>query len=283
MGRLAPEVILANLTRRQKIHIRSFLQKAILALAAAAILAGIGLLLGHLIRGLFKGREEPAPAATSIPVSETVPEEVPGEASAEPEPASAPDLPDVDVNDWSLRLVSFQHPLEEGFEPELMDIEDGQQFDARAGMHLKKLLEDARTAGYSTWCCSGFRSFETQSYIYWGHVEDYEAQGMSREEAEAATRLAVNYPGCSEHQLGLAMDVLEFQGQDMEPYIGGSGLMLWLEDHCADYGFVVRYPDGKTDITGVEYEPWHLRYVGTCARYIMEHGLCLEEFLALYE
>ena len=59
--------------------------------------------------------------------------------------------------------------------------------------------------------------------------------------------------------------------------------MLWLEEHCMNYGFVIRYPDGKTDITGVMYEPWHLRYVGPCARYIMSHDLCLEEFLALYE
>ena len=70
----------------------------------------------------------------------------------------------------------------------------------------------------------------------------------------------------------------------MEAYIGGSGLMLWLEENCADYGFVIRYPDGKTDITGISYEPWHLRYVGgEVAQYMMENDLCLEEFLALYE
>ena len=107
-------------------------------------------------------------------------------------------------------------------------------------------------------------------------------QAMRRnidEQAEAATLASVNRPGGSEHQLGLAVDLLEYGDQEMEPWIGGSGLMLWLEEHCAEYGFIIRYPADKTAVTGVEYEPWHLRYVGSCASYIMENGLCLEEFL----
>ena len=132
--------------------------------------------------------------------------------------------------------------------------------------------------------CSGYRDYDTQYTIYWNHINQYMAQGMTEEEAHAKTRLAVNYPGASEHQSGLCADILESASQEMEPWIGGSGLMLWLEQHCAEYGFVVRYPKDKTDITGVEYEPWHLRYVGVdAATYMMEKGLCLEEFLALYE
>ena len=225
---------------------------------------------------------EIAPAVTAVPEAPQ-PEYVP--ESVQPEIlAGLPPKPEVDLDSWELRLVRYDQQLPPDFAPDLMDVDDKQLFDARAGMHLQKMLADARAAGFTTFICSGYRSFETQYYLYWQHVDQYMAeQGMTKEEAEAATRLAVNYPGASEHQLGLAADILEFQGQDMEPYIGQYGLMVWLREHCADYGFIVRYPEDKTDITGIEYEPWHLRFVGTCAHYIMDNNLCLEEFLALYQ
>ena len=200
-------------------------------------------------------------------------------------PVPTPDLPPVDLSSWMLRLIDYDHPLGEDFVPEsLTDVGDGQQMDSRVAPMFLKLVEDAKAAGYTVYVCSGYRDYATQSVIYFdNHVNVYMAQGMSEEEANAKARLAVNYPGSSEHQSGLCVDVLESSSQDMEPYIGGSGLMLWLEQHCAEYGFVVRYPDGKTSITGVEYEPWHLRYVGDqAAGYMMANGLCLEEFLALY-
>ena len=239
----------------------------------AAIVVGIVLA----VHG--SGDREPETAAVAVPA----PVETTPEPAATPEPGPAPlQPPEVDLNSWELRLVRIDQPLPAEFEPELMSVDNDQFFDARAGMHLQKMLADARAAGFTTFICSGYRSYDTQYYLYWQHVDQYVAEGMTKEEAEAATQLAVNYPGASEHQLGLAADVLEFQGQDMEPHIGGSGLMLWLEEHCADYGFIVRYPEDKTDITGIEYEPWHLRFVGPCARFIMENDLCLEEFLALY-
>lgn len=221
----------------------------------------------------------------SAPVAE-VPDAAltPAPAEATPSPEPTPSLPDIDLDSWNMRLVRYEYPLETGFAPELTVVEGEQSFDSRASKNLAALIVNARDAGYGVYVCSLYRSYDTQYEIYWNHVYRYENEGMTLEEAEAATRLAVNYPGASEHQLGLAADLLEFEGQDMEPYIGGSGLMLWMEEHCAEYGFIIRYPDGKTDITGVEYEPWHLRYVGTeAATYIMEHNLCLEEFLALYE
>jgi len=225
---------------------------------------------------------ETAPAVTAIPdVSQPAadPAAVPVEAAA-----GLPPKPDIDPDSWELRLVRYDQQLPPDFAPDLMDVDDKQLFDVRAGMHLQKMLADARAAGFTTFICSGYRSYETQHFLYWQHVDQFmKEQGMTQEEAEATTRIAVNYPGASEHQLGLAADVLEFQGQDMEPYIGQYGLMVWLREHCADYGFIVRYPEDKTDITGIEYEPWHLRFVGTCAHYIMDNGLCLEEFLALYE
>lgn len=250
---------------------------ALVLLVALAVLGGI---IALLVRGV-KSVAEHAQVSREFPQQEAaaLPEAT---ATPMPTPEPTPEPPAADLDSWELRLVRADNPLPSDFEPELMEIEREERFDARAGRHLQKLIADARAAGYTVYVCSCYRAYETQSWIYWNHVEQYQAEGMTLEQAEAATRLAVNYPGGSEHQLGLAADLLESETQDMEPYIGGSGLMLWLEEHCADYGFIIRYPEGKTNITGVEYEPWHLRYVGTCARYIMENDLCLEEFLALY-
>lgn len=268
---------MANLTRRQKIRIRSYFQMALVLLAALVILIGIFALVIGGVKGAIRN------TAPSRELTESEMVEAAPAPTAEPTPEPTPEPPAADPDSWELRLVRQDHPLPSDYAPELAEIERNEMFDARAVMHLNALIKAARDAGYTVYVCSGYRSYETQSWIYWKHVEEYRAQGMTQEEAEAATRLAVNYPGGSEHQLGLAADILESQTQAMEPYIGGSGLMLWLEQHCADYGFIIRYPDGKTDVTGVEYEPWHLRYVGACARYIMENGLCLEEFLALYD
>lgn len=243
----------------------------------AAVVTGVVLA----VRGTGSAEEEPLPSPEYA--AEVPQQPAPQEPVLTPEPAPQTlQLPDVDPDSWELRLVSIDHQLPADFAPELMTVDNDQLFDVRAGMHLQKMLADARAAGYTTFICSGYRAYDTQYYLYWQHVEQFMAEGMTQEEAEAATRIAVNYPGGSEHQLGLAADILEYQGQDMEPYIGGSGLMLWLEEHCADYGFIVRYPENKTDITGIEYEPWHLRFVGSCARFLMENDLCLEEFLALY-
>lgn len=266
---------MAKLSRRQKIRIRSYFQMALVLLAVLVVIGGIIFLV---VRGAKSMTES---AAVRGEVSENF-EPAAAEPTAEPTPEPAPELPEVDLDSWELRLVRADSPLPEDFVPDLAEIERGEMFDSRAVMHLQRLIADAREAGYTVYVCSGYRAYETQSWIWWNHVDGYMAAGMTQEEAEAVTKLAVNYPGGSEHQLGLAADILEDENQDMEPYIGGSGLMLWLEQHCADYGFIIRYPDGKTDITGVEYEPWHLRYVGSCARYIMENELCFEEFLALY-
>ena len=184
---------------------------------------------------------------------------------------------------WQYQISNAELLLEEDYAPqELVWVESGQAVDRRMEAPLRQMFAEARRVGYSLYFCSGYRDYETQSIIYWNHIYDYEAQGLSFEEADALTCLAVNPPGASEHQLGLTADVLEYAGQPMIADIGGSGLMAWLEKNCARFGFIVRYPEGKTDITGVDYEPWHLRYVGSAAAYIMENDLCLEEFLALY-
>lgn len=280
---------------RSKEKLRAYcLELVKLSLLAAGITVLLVLINSRTL--LSAGQEELPPAAASsaaeatpvIPQADTadishVPI-TPAPDDSAPLPPRTDGLPAVDTSAWYLRLVSSDVHLPSTYEPELEEIEEGEQFDTRASEPLREIIADARAAGYGVYVCSCYRSYDTQYEIYRAHINEYISQGMPEEQARASTLLAVSYPGGSEHQLGLAADLLEYQGQDMEPHVGGTGLMLWLEQHCAEYGFVIRYPYGKTNITGIEYEPWHLRYVGKeVAGYMMENGLCLEEFLALYK
>ena len=88
-------------------------------------------------------------------------------------------------------------------------------------------------------------------------------------------------PGASEHQTGLAVDIVDINYQLLDEGQEDTAVQIWLMAHCAEYGFILRYPTDKSELTGVSYEPWHYRYVGTeAARAIMGGGLCLEEYLA---
>ena len=125
------------------------------------------------------------------------------------------------------------------------------------------------------WLSSTYRDYATQTYLYNRKVSQY---------GEEIAKTIVAPPGTSEHQLGLAADITdkyyEFKNESLE----NTELFQWMSANCAQYGFIVRYPKDKEDVTGIMYEPWHFRYVGVeAAEYIMENGLCLEEFVALYE
>ena len=128
------------------------------------------------------------------------------------------------------------------------------------------MLADCRAAGYRPAICSAYRTQEKQAALYDTLVRKRMAQGLSQTEAQkqAATEVAV--PGTSEHQLGLAVDLVDASYQVLA--------------HCWEYGFILRYPAEKQDITGIIYEPWHYRYVGRDhAQAIRQSGQCLEEFL----
>ena len=98
-------------------------------------------------------------------------------------------------------------------------------------------------------------------------------------EAEEKVAYWVARPGTSEHQAGLAVDIVDTNYQSLDEQQEETPVQLWLMEHCAEYGFILRYPSGKSDLTGVGYEPWHYRYVGEeAAREIMDQGVCLEEY-----
>ena len=136
---------------------------------------------------------------------------------------------------------------------------------------LEQLFRQAARAGIRLYGVSGYRSYERQQEIYTRKVS---------QRGEEATRFNAP-PGHSEHQTGLAIDVsspsVDYR---LVQAFGDTPEGRWLARHAAEAGFIIRYPAGKECITGYAYEPWHLRYVGVpAARYLMEHGLTLEEYL----
>ena len=219
----------------------------------------------------------------------------PGEdgAAAEEESASASMktrvralFPDASPGDWNLRLVNNDYILPAVFAPELTEIRTGEFFDSRAADALEELLSAAAEEGFTTASISirmAYRSYQTQAYLFYSQVSLLaESQEIDYVEAEELARAAVAYPGASEHQTGLCIDLLDAGITSVtEEEAEELPLLLWLREHCAEYGFIYRYPKEKQEITGW-YEPWHFRYVGRpAAEYIMENGLCLEEFIEL--
>lgn len=133
---------------------------------------------------------------------------------------------------------------------------------------FQDMIAAASRDGLRIYLCSGYRSYKDQEIVYNGYADE---RGT-----EAADEVSAR-PGHSEHQTGLAIDVnyTEFSFADTNEG-------QWLAEHCAEYGFIIRFPKGKEEQTGFDYEPWHIRYVGVdIAKEIMENGLCLEEYLGV--
>ena len=182
--------------------------------------------------------------------------------------------------DWRLVLVNFRNPMEGDPEIEFTKLSYGVTVDKRMYPDLQRMMDDARAEGLLPIVCSGFRSEEDQKALYNSHVESNIAKGMSREEAEAESVGWVAYPGTSEHQTGLAVDIVSLNNQRLDSSQENTPEQRWLMENCWKYGFILRYPNGKSRITGINYEPWHYRYVGKdAAAEMYARGITLEEYL----
>ena len=183
------------------------------------------------------------------------------------------DLPDIDIDSWEYVLVNAEHSIGE-YAPELGEFE-GQKLDQRILEPMQSFVAGARAEGLSVFLSSGYRGYEEQQYLFNRKVEQYG-------EEQAAT--IVSRPGTSEHQTGLACDITDEYYELKNESLENTALYQWMSRHCQEYGFIVRYPKDKEEITGIIYEPWHFRYVGVeAATYMAEQNLCLEEFVALYQ
>ena len=202
-------------------------------------------------------------------------EENPGTMPAETESAAAAAETD---DTWMLILVNRDHPIPEGYViPEFTELKNGNRVDKRIYEDLQKMFDDMRAEGLQPLITSSYRSHEEQQKMMDDKIAEYEAAGKDHDEAVRLAEEWVAIPGTSEHELGLAVDISSEDKDAQSP----DRIWSWLNENCSKYGFVQRYPENKTDITGIINEPWHYRYVGKkAAREMTERGLTLEEYLA---
>lgn len=180
-----------------------------------------------------------------------------------------------------LALVNIWNPLDEDFEPRVTDIGDGLLFDERGADALSRMLKDC----YAAWNTNPvpISAYRTQAYqqgLFENKLERVLKNGTDPAVAEDVAAESVARPGTSEHQLGLAVDITDRFYTDLDIRQQWTGTQRWLMEHCWDYGFILRYPEGTTELTGIIFEPWHYRYVGVqVAQEIHERGITLEEYL----
>ena len=179
-------------------------------------------------------------------------------------------------SDWKLMLVNQDHPLEKDFDGELTELRYGQSVDSRIYPDLQEMFDEMRKNGLSPRVVQGYRSYSEQESRLESKISEYMSYGKSKEEAE---RLALQWeaaPGTSEHELGICVDISSETGENAS----ANEVWKWMDENCWKYGFIKRYPNNKSQITGVRGEPWHYRYVGAeAAEEIMKKGITLEEYL----
>lgn len=181
---------------------------------------------------------------------------------------------------WNLILVNKSNPIPNEFSVDLEKLKNGHAIDKRDYPDLQAMMDDARAAGLSPLICSSYRTMEKQTSLYDRQVEKYRDQGYSEEEEKKEAGKWVAVPGTSEHQAGLAADIVSESYQSLDKKQESTAEQIWLMENCYKYGFILRYPEKKSEITGIGYEPWHYRYVGKeAAAEITEKGICLEEYL----
>lgn len=217
---------------------------------------------------------------------EPLPEPEPGsQPESQPEPPSSQEAPkpaDLD-GDWNLVLINPTHAIEKELDIEFDEVQ-GYKFDKRITGKIRELIAAAKEDGISLAIVSGYRTMERSRLLYNNKIAEYKNMGYDDAAARVAAARWVAPPGTSEHHSGLAMDIVSAdyytKYSDLVEAFENDKEAIWLKDNCARFGFILRFPKDKTEITGINFEPWHFRYVGEeHAQKIMEQGICLEEYL----
>ena len=182
-------------------------------------------------------------------------------------------------------LVNPWNPVPEGYAPDLVELSmdvsvEGSKVDRSCYDALMEMINACNRTAPRVCVVSSYRTQEYQTNSYNRKVQSYLDKGMPQEQAEKEAATIIAKPGTSEHQLGLAVDIIDTRLWALEEQQENLPAQKWLMEHAWEYGFVLRYPKGKIDQTGIIYEPWHYRYVGKAvAQELHESGLTLEEYL----
>lgn len=219
---------------------------------------------------------EPQTEPQTEPVNEE-PQAVPETKTAEKNPATV--IPITDAEKWNLAIINTKYPLPDSYAPTLSNAINGSniQLDSRVSERYAEMYAAAKLSGCVLTPYSGYHSYALQETTYNRKVNFYVNQGISAEEANQKASAQVLPAGCSEHNAGLAIDIVSASSDFIN-----TKEYKWLCENAHNYGFILRYPEDKTAITGMNFEPWHWRYVGTqAAKEMKENNQCLEEYLGL--
>ena len=191
-------------------------------------------------------------------------------------------------DDWRLILINKQHSIPDGYEEEvplgnISTMKGIMHCDERIIDDLLDMIQAAKNDGVTLAICSPYRDLQYQEMLFGRKITKCMNRGLSYMEAYQLASQAVTVPNASEHQIGLALDIVTDTYVALNEGFADTAAGKWLAENSCKYGFILRYPKGKEDITGIEYEPWHFRYVGVEAATLMtEQGITLEEFWEEY-
>jgi len=238
------------------------------------ILLGLSLLFGLSV--LYLGLSQPT-AGEGVP-------ETGQEESEEPQKPAVSEISDSEPAPAAESLpilINRQNPLPEDYQADLVETAYRNITGEReAAAALEKMLTDGEKAGMQFVVCSGWRSREEQRMLYLNQIQKNIRLGLNRPEALAAAAAVQAEPGMSEHESGLAFDIVALDHQTLDDGYAMTEEAGWLSLNSPYYGFILRYPEGKEETTGYSYEPWHFRYVGlTAAITIQREGITLEEYV----
>ena len=187
-------------------------------------------------------------------------------------------------NDWRLIVVNKEHLLPESYKINIAYLPNNYNLDSRILDSYNNMLNAAKNDGITLKIISGFRTYSGQVSLFNNKVNQYINKGYSREKAKELAAQYVAPPGTSEHLTGLAVDLISTDwynyNSDLNSNFEKTKEFEWLYNNCAKYGFILRYPKDKENVTKINYEPWHYRYVGEeAAKIIMDNKMCLEEYV----
>jgi LAS superfamily LD-carboxypeptidase LdcB len=266
-----------------KIYEHNYTLPLVIALVVLALLVGVYF--------SMDGRDAPPEETTTEPVeSTTEPEE-----TAEPMPSisfksdlSAFEEAMTASGDEYLMLVNKSTLLPSSHKPKsLVAVKDAKkeiELEATAERALEAMFIEMRACGYKdVFVTSAYRSYDYQVWLFNYYIEEEKAADRTLSDAEAREKV-LRYsaaPGTSEHQSGLCVDLMTNGMRELDESFADEPVFEWLSENAWKFGFILRYPEDKVDVTLYDYEPWHYRFVGREAAYeIYRDGLCLEEYLA---
>lgn len=228
-------------------------------------------------------------ATSSKPASSDTSSDTPSKppATSVPTPPSDGSRPAGSKSDWNLILLNNDNVITKDLDIEKTKF-DTQWVDSRAAQAYKDMYKAAAEKGITLYLRSGYRSRATQQRNYDNEVARYMGLGNSKEEAIKLTNRFYALPGSSEHHSGLAFDIItpEYHNNiyTLNEQFAKTDAYKWLLEHSTEFGFALRFPKDKQELTGINFEPWHYRYVGVeHANYMKEHNLCLEEYISMFD